>query len=96
MLFTYEIKIQLGQDRTITKEVDARFEYERNGDWSIYLLCDMSGEYEPVYHETDLYKEICKFLMENSQFGLTQDAIDDARRGFRWSDRRLNAQNLRP
>lgn len=85
MLFTYEMKIPVGNGKTISKEIDGELTVERNGDWSIALLCEDSGEYEPVHNETDLYGDICEFLHTKHLYEV-HDAIRSAQRSFRYSD----------
>lgn len=86
MLFTYEMKIPVGNEKTVSKEIDGELIIERNGDWSIALYCEESREYEPVHNETDLYGDISEWLHEKEAFRVNEE-MHNSERNIRWLDR---------
>lgn len=62
MLFTYEHKLDLGQNKTAMYELDCKIEIEFNGDITLYIHCYDLGDWQSVHPETDLYKEIIQHV----------------------------------
>lgn len=86
MLFTYEMKIPVGQDKFISKEIDGELTIERDRMWSIALLCEDQNEFVSVFNKTDLYRDVCDFSAKKMT-NEVQEAEHDAMRGYRWTDR---------
>lgn len=82
MLFNYEHKIQLGQNKTAMYELDCKIEVERNDHLTLYIHCYDLGDWQEVHPETDLYKEVVNFVVNDRflQDSLAED-VEDAARG---------------
>ena len=62
--FTYMHKVT----SEISVEMDGVATLDRNNNMEIMLCCQDKNEYESVHSETDLYREITKFLCEDDYY----------------------------